>query len=458
MRFSAALAAIVLVAVVVRMGYGYWWGGTGLDVDIYRDVADHVVAGDGFRSSDALPFRVRPRPDPFPEVDGPSSPYISHPPLHVLPFAAARVLGLRSFEGQLAVLSALAAAGVGCVGLLGRRIGGERVGLLAASIAAVHPLWLMYTGFLVSEATLLPVLAATLLALHHALTSRRWPWALATGVGAGLVSLTRPEGVVFLALATAALLAVGLRHRGPAAGVGLVAVVALGWALVAAPWLIRNQSEFGTWKVSLNGGVTALGSNCPEAYSGPRMGAFAPCYLVGVQVVDATIDDPTHLAAVDAARTDIALDYARSHKRRLAAVLVVRELRTAGTYPPGPLLDFDVEATSAHRRTAQVGFAVNLILLTLAAAGTVILVRARARIDLMVLATGVVMAVVTAALVYGSTRTRAPAEPALAILAAVAADRLLRSTRSRRSSPSTSGSPELLSPAAASESTSRLVE
>src|SRR4051812_49962289 len=62
-----------------------------------------------------------------------------HPPLSSALLAVFSAVGARSYEAHELVACAGGAATVGCAGLLGRRGGGPRAGLIAACGAALYP-------------------------------------------------------------------------------------------------------------------------------------------------------------------------------------------------------------------------------------------------------------------------------------------------------------------------------
>src|SRR5207302_11128702 len=86
------------------------------------------------------------------------------------------------------------------VGLLGREIAGNRVGILAAAIAAVYPNLWVNDGLIMSETlTALTVVSAMLLA--YRLTRRPRPaTAVGLGVVCGLATLPRAELVLLAPL------------------------------------------------------------------------------------------------------------------------------------------------------------------------------------------------------------------------------------------------------------------
>ena len=120
--------------------------------------------------------------------------------------------------------------------------------LLAAAFTAFLPdlVW----NSLRADTTILNALfiGVALLLLCHALAREgRWLFLL-SGIFAGLAYLTRSDSLLFLPLA--ALCCVVFRRRMPGSSIMReaalpTALVAFGFTLIAAPWLLRNLAEFG---------------------------------------------------------------------------------------------------------------------------------------------------------------------------------------------------------------------
>ena len=84
------------------------------------------------------------------------------------------------------------------VGLLGRRIGDWRVGLLAAAIAALYPHFITLDGDLMSESLYGAIVGGLLLLSYRFVDRPTQGRAFALGVLAALAALTRAEGLWFI--------------------------------------------------------------------------------------------------------------------------------------------------------------------------------------------------------------------------------------------------------------------
>src|SRR5215471_8628520 len=127
---------------------------------------------------------------------------------------------------------------IALTGVLGLLLGGRRVGLVAAAIAAFNPMLIAADGSLMSESLYVLLAVGALVVAVLAVRSRSVWWWLLLGVLLGLAVLTRQDAVVFavlLVVPLAWMLAASPRDRVVR---GLVALLAV--CLVIGPWVLRN--------------------------------------------------------------------------------------------------------------------------------------------------------------------------------------------------------------------------
>lgn len=433
-RFARALLAIVLVALGVRVAYVALAKGETCEIRVgdavvgshpsecpvgdqlwYNAAANTLAAGDGF--VEPLWGVERPGEEPPPAAD--------HPPLTVIVLAPVSWLADRPPLGWLAgddevgahvrehryAMAVLGGMLVALVGILGRRVGGDAVGLVAAGIAAVSPNVWVNDGLIMSETATGVAVVATLIAALHA-TERRTPRAIAvTGVLAGLATLARAE----LALLVVAVV-VPLAWPGPGRVRRLGAGVAA-WALVVAPWVAYNLSRFEEPTfVSTNDGLALAASSCDPVWYGPGTG------LTSYEVEAGCVDDPPppgDQSEVSRVYRERAVRYVREHLGRAPVVVAARVGRTWSLFRPLDMVAYN-EGEGRERWVTRLGLVAYYPTLVAAVAGAVLLWRRRRRFVLWVLGTPALVVTVGSALTYGQTRFRAAAEPSLAVLAAVA--------------------------------------
>jgi 4-amino-4-deoxy-L-arabinose transferase-like glycosyltransferase len=154
-------------------------------------------------------------------------------------------------EGTARIVEALlGVAAILVVFLLGERLGGRWVGLMAAGAVAIYPPFIHSTGELMSEPPAILTLPAAVLAFLWASERGRSAWAwLLPGVLFGLTAMFRPEylfvGAAFVVLAALhPVLARGFSSgwKPGLAGGGLLLAALL---LPILPWTIRNVDVLG---------------------------------------------------------------------------------------------------------------------------------------------------------------------------------------------------------------------
>jgi 4-amino-4-deoxy-L-arabinose transferase-like glycosyltransferase len=411
-RFRLALLAVVGAALAVRVAYLVVVDprvGDLSDATAYHLLGRHLADGLGF---------VRPFDH---ELFGLTRPTAEYPPLFPALLGGLTLLGLDTVDGQRCALCVVGAATVGVTGLVGRRIGGPAVGVVAASLAALSPMMVQADAVLMTESLAMLLAAACVLLALRVAAAPTAGRLVALGVALGGFVLTRSEGLLLaplLVLPLSARLPGSARQR--AAGVAVALGVA---AAVVLPWTIRNAARFDTVvPVSNNLGTVLDGANCDLTYRGTALGSWR--YLdrtvnpAGDCFEGFVIEDPGFDEAAAAARhRRDGVRYAREHAGDWPRVVAARIGRTWGLFRPGQQASLEA-LEGRDLRVERAATRVGWVLAAVALAGLVLLVRRGARAWPLV--APLVLVTVTSAITYGNQRFRAPAEPALAVLAAVA--------------------------------------
>jgi 4-amino-4-deoxy-L-arabinose transferase-like glycosyltransferase len=326
------------------------------------------------------------------------------PPLYPFLEAGVSLLGGRTWAWHQLVGCLAGTGTVAVVGLVGRRAGGPRAGLIAAGLAAGYPLLVAADGSLRSESVYALCIALVLLA---ALAYREAPsvrGAALLGAAVAAAALTRGEALALLVLL--ALPLCGWRRAG-------VAAVACG--VVLAPWLVRCLIVFDRpVLISTNVGGLLAGANCDTTYHGALLGQWD----------FGCIPPPVHAnEALEAERLrDRGLRYAREHAGRVPVVEAARLGRTFELYRPREQARQEAFFEGRNLRVEQLGVACYYALVLLAAYGVVVLRRRDGPWAVLLAPFALVIGVTLIS--YGFTRLRVAAEPALVVLAAVALDAL----------------------------------
>jgi 4-amino-4-deoxy-L-arabinose transferase-like glycosyltransferase len=301
----------------------------------------------------------------------------------------------------------MGAAAVVVIGLLARRVAGDRVGLVAAGLAAVHPALFMLDSSLRSESLYVPLVALSLLTAYRLLDEPGGRRAALFGLSIGLAALTRSEAMFFLVL-----LAGPVLWLPPREGRGRLALaVVAGFLVVVGPWLARNWIVFDRpTAISTNEGGLIAGANCHSAYYTDLIGTWA-CFP---QADPAWGRNESVIAGHLRKR---GVDYAADHGGRVPAVVGVRVLRVWDLWRPRRSAVFESQIADRDLHAQQAAVAALYLLVPFAIAGAVLL-RRRGQ-PLRVLLAPVVLVTLAAATSYGSTRFRAAAEVPIVVLAAV---------------------------------------
>jgi hypothetical protein len=350
------------------------------------------------------------------DYSGGSVPTAYHPPLFPALLAIPSKLGLTSYGEHRAAGCAMGAATVGVVGLAGRRLAGERLGLTAAALAAVYLPAIANESVLMSESLYGLTIAATILAAVWLVEAPSAGRAAVLGAAIGLAALTRAE-----ALALVVLLVPFAVRGAPAGRLRLAAVALLATAVVVAPWCVRNTLEFDRpVAISTGDGGVLAGANNHDAYHGAQAGAWN---LGGLALPASARADRLDDAELSARLRRKGLDYAGDHAGRLLPVMGVRVLRTWSVWPldPGEKVTYNAFVSGRDRTAEWATLLMGWVVMALAIAGAVSLRRRGA--PLAPLVAPLVLVTVVSASFFGDVRFREAADVSVALLAAAALTR-----------------------------------
>ncbi len=189
--FAVAVAVTLIVAAVLR-----FWGIAAHDLWFDENCTFYIV-------HNLFDWPVD-GPDPRGEV--------AHVPyfflLHLWTWVATEsVLGLRSFSALTGITT------VAAIGLLGARMGGRRVGLIAVVLTAVHPLHIHYSQEARSYATWMLAITVCVYILYRAARTLRPRWWLVYVIAAWITFLTHYYTLVWFIGTAAAVLVTSDRRR-----------------------------------------------------------------------------------------------------------------------------------------------------------------------------------------------------------------------------------------------------
>src|SRR6476646_6855046 len=253
MAAGKGLAAAAVIGLALRLAFGLlYWVHEPLTRDEreYLALARSLAAGRGLVYDEAI-------------LDSPVQPFGRAPgyPAFLALAGGGRTVTDDVPSSVKIAQSLVGACGVLIVGLLAGQWAGARGATIAAWLAASHPLLVATASRAFSEALFWPIgLGAAWLVTAASRAGGRRAAVLATlaGVLTGLATLVRPATIIFLGLAALWWLWRRSFTR--------VVALALGAALVNAPWTLRASERAGRFVlVASEGGVTFCTGNHPLA-------------------------------------------------------------------------------------------------------------------------------------------------------------------------------------------------
>ena len=343
-----------------------------------------------------------------------------HPPAFILYLLVFSFVGLTSIGAHQVATLIVCAACVPLFGALGRRLGGEKVGIVAALIGALHPAMWGWSQMIMSEPlAVLAVLVLLLVALNwrdRAVSGR--PLMLMTvffGFVIGFAALSRAE----LLLLGVVLALISFATRNVLQFAKHLFVAGIISTLTISPWVIHNLGRFEETVLLSNGAqITLAATNCPATYGGQFQAYWqmncseSAMAKVRKQNPDA---DQSEVMSILGRET---FDYIKEHKATAAKTAVLRVGRVLGLYRPLQQVNFDHFPEGRSIFVARSAWISYYILLPFVIAGGYMLRRRNRTLPIML--APVFVALFTCATTFGNTRYRMSAEPTMTACAALA--------------------------------------
>jgi 4-amino-4-deoxy-L-arabinose transferase-like glycosyltransferase len=330
--------------------------------------------------------------------------------------------GQHSWFHQQVLACLIGTATVLLVGLCARQVAGDRVGLLAAGIAAGYAgLW-VYERAILSETLLLPEIAVFLILVYRFRNAPSIRRCAVLGGLCGVMAMTRSEQILIFPLVLIPVV-LGVNRGNWRRAITWLVVAGVVLLLVLTPWTIFNLGRFQRPVLLSNGfGPAVATANCQPAYYGPDIGYGELSCLYPFYGGDQSISDGKYLHN--------GLTYAEGHLSRVPLVVFAREGRTFGFWNPFQQTTIDAQWMGTWVGVSRLEMISYWLLLVPAAIGAVAL--RRRRVALYPLLAFVVTVIVAVGTGIGDPRYRAAAEVPLVLLAAAGIDNLI--ARGRASS------------------------
>lgn len=377
------------------------WG----DGLVYSAQANDVAAGDGL---------IAPLPR---ELFGVIQQSADHPPLYTLYLALWSSLGVTSQVGHMVVTAFASSLTPVAFGLLGRRVAGATVGLVAAFFGAFTPSIWAVPGFVMAESLTIPLAAMAAYTAYRTLDHPTVANAALLGLATGLAAQARAEVSAYVVFAVVPLIIVVLRDRSWRQRLSMLVAAGITCGAVVLPWVGYNLSRFEEpVYMSIGLDYSLSQANCDESYSDDLIGYYwLACMSDAMRGTGLTYVDQS-LGAAHLRETG--LDYISAHKKRAVVAVAARIGRITGVYRPLQQARLNSLIEGPEPWLANTGVLLWYPMATLSVIGHVQLRRrGRAIFPLVALVAGTLLAV---AMSLAVLRYRAPLEPVLAVGAAVA--------------------------------------
>jgi 4-amino-4-deoxy-L-arabinose transferase-like glycosyltransferase len=335
-----------------------------------------------------------------------------HPPLYTLFLSIPSALGFDTFRQHMLAGTILGSFTCGVVGFAGRAVGGRRVGIVAAFIAAVYANLWINDALVLSETITAFVVAFVVWFAYRFWREPTMRNAMLLGFTLGLATLARAELIFYFPI-VALPLVIGARSLVTRERVRRGAAILLLAALPVLPWVIFNMVRFNNPVTLSTGGDFTFGNTyCDSTFYGERIGWWDLTRMDDRwQIEGDESDQALHFRREG-------LEYLADNLGRFPVAVAARVGRMWDVYAPFQKLHWDAfEMGRNPFNVARIALAQFYVLALLAIAGLVMLRRRRTIIyPLIGLAISVTIAAV---LTFGGTRYRIPAEIAIVIAGAV---------------------------------------
>ncbi len=320
------LAAILLLALAVRLGAAVWWQHRlgerpfgFADSESYWKLAERIAQGETYAFGEDRVFRT------------PGYPALLSLPIRLFGPGPAGVWAARM---EAALFGVLAVGGVWC---WARMLFDDRTAVLAALLAAVYPGAVSTSTFVLSEAPFCPLMILNLLLWTKAeraeTTGALWGAACAAGAVAGLATLMRPSWLLFVPFA---MVLGALRPNAWRGHAQISAGVLLGLLLVMSPWWARNAQVVGRFvPTTLQVGASLYDGLNPKATGASEM-SFVPAFAEAERAQPSGDPNIPLEVRLDRRMRDAAIAWAKSHPSEVVRLMTIKFQRMWNLWPNEP--------------------------------------------------------------------------------------------------------------------------
>ena len=351
------------------------------------------------------------------------------PPLYALYLAFWSRVGLDGVTDHRLVSTLAGFALVVSLGLLVRRLAGDLPGIIAAVLAAMHPLMWINDMMLLSEGLYQPLIVAVLWAGYAWIEKPTTKRIVICGAVISIAALTRAEALALFGFMVIPLVwwLGELDWRAKLRQIVLGGVAGL---VVLSPWLIYNNLRFeDPVTMSAVPGTVMMAGSCDEAWSGEAMGFWTVCFdtrelwdELEAELPGSTLRGESRVvydeSVLDSFNRKYALEYTTENWQRFGVVAVARMGRSLELFKPGHSLRLNYQVEGRWEEPSTFGLGFYYALLPLTIIGAVVFWRRGIRLTPLLSMWPTIM--LASAITFGLTRYRVPIDIAMMALSAVA--------------------------------------
>ncbi|MDE0067780.1 MAG: glycosyltransferase family 39 protein [Acidimicrobiaceae bacterium] len=360
------------------------------------------------------------------------------PPLYALYLAFWSRLGLDGVTEHRLVSTLAGFALIVSLGLLVRRLAGDLAGIIAAVLAALHPLMWINDMMLLSEGLYQPLIVAVLWAAYAWIEKPTTRRIAVLGAVISVAALTRAEALALSGFMVVPLVwwlsDVDRREK-------LRQIVVCGSAMlvVLAPWVIYNNLRFED-PVTLSAvpGTVMMAGSCDEAWGGEAMGFWALCFDARelwdefeAELPGSTLRGESRVVYDESVRDSFnrkyALEYTVENWERFGIVAAARMGRSLELFKPGHSLRLNYQVEGRWEEPSAFGLGFYYALLPLTIIGGMVLWQRGVRLTPLLAMWPTIM--LASAITFGLTRYRVPIDIAMIAMSAVAVSWLIEHLR-----------------------------
>lgn len=352
------------------------------------------------------------------------------PPLFAAYLAAWSKIGVDAVDQHRIAASLWGLVLIIVIGLFTRRLAGNAAGVIAAVIAAVHPLMWLNDMMLLSEGMYQPFVVLMFWASYEWIRDPTRRNIAVVGISIALATMIRAEALSLFGFMVLPLIWWGVRSLDTREKVRQTLLCGIAGLMLMSPWLVYNNLRFEKpVTISAVTGTVMIAGACDGAWTGESLGYWVNCFddeliaelkedLPG-SWPDDEIDRVTYdESVVDEWNREHAIDYYADNWKRFPKVALARMGRSLEVYRVSHTLRMQYGVEGRWEEPSTVGLGIYYALIPFTMLGGLLLHRRGQRLTPLLAMWPMIM--FASAITFGLTRYRVPVDIAMIVLASVA--------------------------------------